>query len=60
MKRVHLEHLLRAASSVAEDPDVIVIGSQSILGSFSEDELPDAADASIEADVTFWDDEQNE
>jgi len=33
MKREQLEHVLRAASHIANDPDVVVIGSQSILGS---------------------------
>lgn len=33
-----------------------MIGSQSILASFSEDELPDEATRSIEADVAFFDD----
>ncbi|HET7798861.1 MAG TPA: hypothetical protein VFL38_00480, partial [Humibacillus xanthopallidus] len=34
-------------------------GSQSILGTYSEDELPDEAQASIEVDVTFFDDMDN-
>jgi hypothetical protein len=33
-----------------------VIGSQSILGTYSEDQLPDAAVASIEVDIAFFDD----
>ncbi|GAB3598847.1 hypothetical protein GCM10027586_01090 [Kineococcus gypseus] len=56
MKRAHLAHILRAASRIADDPDVVVIGSQSILGSFDEDVLPDPVIGSVEADVTFWDD----
>lgn len=60
MKRDELAHILRAASNIAGDQDVIVIGSQAILGSFSEDELPEAAHASIEADVTFFDDYEND
>jgi hypothetical protein len=31
--------VLRAASRIAEVPDVLVIGSQAILGSLSEGEL---------------------
>lgn len=27
MNREHLEHILRAAATVAEDPDVVVLGS---------------------------------
>ena len=39
-----------------EEPDVVVIGSQAILGSYSETQLPDEAIGSIEVDVTFFDD----
>lgn len=53
MKRSQLAHLLRAACDVAEDRDVLVIGSQSILGTFDEDDLPSAATAFIEADIAF-------
>ena len=60
MTRDQLEHILRAASTIVGDPDVLVLGSQSILGSYSEDELPERAHASIEADVTFFDDYDNE
>ena len=56
MTREQLEHILRAASTIADDPDVLVIGSQSILGSFAEDDLPFEATSSIEADVAFFDD----
>ncbi|XKH57867.1 hypothetical protein LG293_07045 [Citricoccus nitrophenolicus] len=38
------------------DKDVLVIGSQSILGSYDEDDLPAEATASIEADIAFLDD----
>jgi hypothetical protein len=41
---------------VAGDRDVLVIGSQSILGAFDEDDLPPAATASIEADIAFLED----
>ena len=51
-----MEHVLRAASQIAGDPDVLVIGSQSVLGAIPEDRLPLAASASIEVDVTFLDD----
>lgn len=56
MRRTDLAHLLRAACDVAGDRDVLVIGSQSILGTYDEDELPAAATASIEADIGFLDD----
>lgn len=33
MNRSQLEHLIRAAGAIAQDSDIVVIGSQSILGS---------------------------
>ncbi len=56
MKREQLEHVLRAASTIAGDPDVLVVGSQSILGTVTEDDLPLEATASIEVDIAFFDD----
>ncbi len=56
MKREQLEHVLRAASRIVDDPDVVVIGSQSILGELPEDKLPPEATASMEVDVAFFDD----
>jgi hypothetical protein len=56
VRREHLEHVLRAASQIADDPDVLVIGSQSVLGALPEERLPPAATASIEVDVAFFDD----
>jgi hypothetical protein len=56
VKRSELAHILRSASLVAEDRHILVLGSQSILGSYSEEELPPDATLSIEADVAFFDD----
>ncbi|MBI4260435.1 MAG: hypothetical protein HY658_07700 [Actinobacteria bacterium] len=56
MKRSQLAHILRAAYVITRDPNMLVIGSQSILGSFTEEELPTDATRSIEADVAFLDD----
>jgi len=56
MKREQLEHVLRAASRIVDDADVVVIGSQSILGKLTETELPPEATASMEVDVAFFDD----
>jgi hypothetical protein len=56
VRREQLEHVLRAASQIADDPHVLVIGSQSVLGSLPEERLPLAATASIEVDVAFFDD----
>jgi hypothetical protein len=54
--REQLEHVLRAASQIADDPRVLVIGSQSVLGAIPEECLPPAATASIDVDVAFFDD----
>jgi hypothetical protein len=56
VNRQHLEHVLRAASQIADDRDVLVIGSQSVLGAIPEDLLPSAATASMEVDVAFFED----
>lgn len=53
MDRQQLAHLLRAATKIAGDPDIVVFGSQSILGSYDEDDLPRPATASMEADIAF-------
>ena len=57
MRRDQLAHILRAASTIADDPDILVVGSQSILGAYSEDELPEDAFMSVEADIAFLVDE---
>ena len=42
MKRAELEHIIRAAASIADDDEIVVVGSQSILGQFPDapSELP--------------------
>jgi hypothetical protein len=47
--RTQLEHIIRAAGAIADDSDVIVIGSQAILGSFPN--APGEFLVSNEADV---------
>ena len=49
MKRSELEHLIRAAGSIANDSEIVVIGSQSILGQFPD--APPSLLVSAEADV---------
>lgn len=49
MTRSELEHLIRAAGAIAEDSEIVVIGSQSILGQFPD--APRALLKSAEADV---------
>ena len=52
MRRSELEHAIRAATEIIAADGVIVIGSQAILGSYTEDELPAAATVSVEVDIT--------
>ena len=51
MRRDQLEHAIRTACQVIGHPEVIVVGSQAILGSFAEDELPSEATMSLEVDI---------
>jgi hypothetical protein len=60
MRREHLAHLLRAASRIVERSDLLVVGSQSVLGTWDEDELPEAAVLSMEADLAVLDDPEGE
>ncbi len=54
MNRAQLEHVLRAAATIVDDADLLVIGSQAILGAYPEDMLPIEATTSIEADLAFF------
>src|SRR3989442_7136122 len=36
MTRAHLEHIIRAAGMIADVDDLVVIGSQAVLGEFSD------------------------
>lgn len=49
MKRSELEHVIRAAGAIADDREIVVIGSQAVLGQFPD--APPALLASMEADV---------
>lgn len=49
MTRAQLEHIIRAAATIAQDDEIIVIGSQAVLGQFPD--APDALTVSNEADV---------
>jgi Nucleotidyltransferase of unknown function (DUF6036) len=51
MRRDQLEHAIRTACQIIERPEVIVVGSQAILGTFREDQLPAEATMSIEVDI---------
>jgi hypothetical protein len=49
MTREQLEHLIRAASVIADDDSIVVIGSQAILGQFPQ--APTRMRVSMEADL---------
>lgn len=51
MRREQLEHAIRAACQIIGHSEVIIVGSQAILGSYREDDLPIEATMSIEVDV---------
>ncbi|MBU2667477.1 hypothetical protein KOI35_28590 [Actinoplanes bogorensis] len=51
MRRDQLEHAIRTACQIIGHDAVVVVGSQSILGSFTEDELPAEATMSAEIDI---------
>lgn len=49
MRRIDLEHIIRAAGSIADSAELVVIGSQAILASFPE--APSELIVSEEADI---------
>lgn len=60
MRRDQLEHLIRAASRIVGERDVLIIGSQSVLASFGDVGLPMEVTRSIEADLAFFEDPADE
>jgi len=51
MRRDQLEHAIRTACQIIDRSEVIVVGSQAILGTFREDALPADATMSVEVDI---------
>ena len=51
MRRDQLEHAIRTACQIIQHPEVIVVGSQAILGTYDESQLPAEATMSIEVDI---------
>jgi hypothetical protein len=49
MTRTQLEHVIRAAATIADDDEIVVIGSQAVLGQFPN--APAELLRSMEADV---------
>lgn len=56
MRRAELEHMLRSTGRIIVDRNVLIIGSQPVLGTISKDDLPLEVTASMEVDVAFFDD----
>lgn len=51
MRREQLEHAIRTACQIIQHREVIIVGSQAILGTYDESQLPAAATMSIEVDI---------
>lgn len=51
MRRDQLEHAIRTACQVSGLTEVIIVGSQAILGTYTEDQLPFYATRSAEIDI---------
>jgi hypothetical protein len=51
MRRDQLQHAIRTACQITGAQEVIVVGSQAILGTYDEAQLPRAATMSVEIDV---------
>ncbi len=49
MTRMQLEHILRAAGALTEEREIVILGSQAILGSFPD--APEELRRSMEADA---------
>ena len=49
MKRADLEHLIRAAATIADDDELIIVGSQAVLAQFPD--APEEMLRSDEADI---------
>ena len=58
MRREQVQHIARAAAKVAGVKRILVVGSQAVLGTYSENELPERATRSMEADIVVLDDDE--
>ncbi|MDV6979103.1 DUF6036 family nucleotidyltransferase [Mycobacterium intracellulare] len=59
MRRDQLEHAIRTACQITDSTEVIVVGSQAILGTYPEYELPTLATRSAEIDILPLTDDHN-
>ena len=60
MRRDQLEHAIRTACQIIDVREVIVVGSQAILGTYSEEDLPEDATVSMEVDILPMADDNEE
>ena len=51
MRRDQLEHAIRTACQIIHQSEVIVVGSQAILGTCDESQLPAGRDDVFEVDI---------
>jgi hypothetical protein len=56
VQKADLEHIIRAAADVTNEYEIIIVGSQSILGSIAHP--PEVCTMSAEADVLPMNDEK--
>jgi hypothetical protein len=49
VKRAELEHLIRASADIADDDEIVIVGSQAVLGQFPDP--PPELCVSVEADL---------
>lgn len=60
MNRQELQLAILTATNLINQHEVLIIGSQSILGSYDEDDLPSRATASQEIDIAPLEDDETE
>lgn len=60
MNRAQLDHVVRAAADIVPRADILIIGSQAILAASDERDLPPEAMRSIEVDLAFFEDPDDE
>ena len=56
VNREQLAHIVRSAARITGDGDIVILGSQAILGTYDASSLPLEATMSVEADVAFRND----
>ena len=59
MNREQLAHVLRAAAAIVSNADIVVVGSQAVLATRDDTDLPMEATRSIEVDLAFFDDPED-